>query len=153
MFAARSSGGNWDAADEERSLAVLCQLLLSEIGAVTSPEQHRGLLVAVGRRMAASSKLADVSHLDNLAEHANRLWQSLNWGSAGFEMDDEGIDIVHRDLPVASNEHLANWEDILPAILEGAYSEWFEQIGGSAGTLHTRITRQVPGEVEIRHGL
>lgn len=153
MFAASVPLQSWNAEDEERALALLCQLLFDEFEATATPDQRRGLQVALGRRLAGLIALPGDADLDSIAARINRLWASLNWGSVGFEADNEGIDIVHRGLPVNGRERLRDWEALLPPILEGAYGAWFEAIGGPSDRLRTRVTGQRSGEVELRHGL
>jgi len=153
MFAAKITPPVWTSADEERSLAILCQLILDEIAATASAEQRRGLLVAIGYRLAGLTAIPADADLDTLADRANHLWISLNWGSAGFELDDHGIDIVHRGLPTRQRDQLQDWEQIVPPILEGAYGCWFGRLGGNTGKLSTRILRERAGEVELRYGL
>lgn len=154
MFAASMPSRSWSAEDEERALALLCQLLFDEFQATASAEQRRGLHVALGRRVAGLIALPSDADLDTIAARINRLWASLNWGSVGFELDNEGIDIVHRGLPVNGRDRLQDWEALMPPILEGAYGAWFEAIGGGpSDRLRTRVIGQRSGEVELRHGL
>ncbi len=153
MFASKIVPNGLSPAEEERALAIMCQLFLEEIAATANADQRRGLLVAIGRRVAGLVAMPEDADLEIIADRANDLWAGLNWGSVGFEIDDEGIDVLHRGLPLKQKNQLQDWEEILPPVLEGAYGQWFAQIGGENSNLHTRITRSAPGEIELRYGL
>lgn len=153
MFAASILATEWSVEDEERSLAILGRLLLEEIAASGTAEQRRGMLVALGRRVAALLPIGQRTDFASVEERINGLWTALRWGSVGFEIDDTGIDIVHRSLPASHADQLQDWQDLLPPVLEGAYACWFNQINDGARRLHTRVTSIKPGQVEFRHGL
>ena len=153
MFAASILPIEWSAEDEERSLAILGRLLLEEIAASGTAEQRRGMLIAIGRRVAGLLPLSEKTDLASVEERINGLWAALRWGSVGFEIDDSGIDLVHRSLPMRHQDQLQDWQDLLPPVLEGAYARWFSQINEDARNLHTRITAIKAGQVEFRHGL
>jgi hypothetical protein len=153
MFAASIMPVRLSAEDEERSLAILGRLLLEEIAASGTAEQRRGMLIAIGRRVAALMPLGAKTDLAAVEERINGLWAALRWGSVGFEIDDSGIDIVHRGLPTPYQDQLQDWQDVLPPVLEGAYAAWFSQMSDGVRNLHTRITASKAGQVEFRHGL
>ena len=153
MFAASILPAQLSAEDEERSLAILGRLLLGEIAASGTAEQRRGMLIAIGRRVASLMLLGEKNDLAAVEERINGLWAALRWGSVGFEIDDSGIDIVHRGLPTPHQDQLQDWQDLLSPVLEGAYAAWFGQISEGARNLHTRMTGSKAGQVEFRHGL
>ncbi|BBC71894.1 conserved hypothetical protein [Altererythrobacter sp. B11] len=153
MFVSAITSSTWSAADEERSLAILGRLMLEEIAGCGTAEQCRGLLVAIGRRLAGLLPVANEAELAVLAERINGFWATLKWGSVGFELDDEGIDIIHRGLPPPERDQLQDWGELLPPVLEGAYDHWFRQMGSDSTRLHTRVIRTAAGQVELRHGL
>lgn len=153
MFASKIVAKSLSAEEEERSLAVICRVILEEVGSTASAEQYRGFLVAIGRRLSALVSMPDNSDLEMIEQRANELWSGLGWGSVGFEIDDEGIEIVHRGLPETERNHLQKWEELLPPLLEGAYDAWFSQFGAEDRNLSTRVVRRRPGEVDLRYGL
>ncbi|RKF23105.1 hypothetical protein D6851_00985 [Altericroceibacterium spongiae] len=153
MFSSGSPGQTWSANDEERSLALLARLIFGEIDATANAEQKRAMLVAIGARLAGFIRVDDTTDLERLGQQANALWDKLKWGSAGFEMHDTGIDIIHRGLPLESADQLENWPELLPPILEGAYGRWFGQLNDGNDRLRTYVLSVRSGEVEIRHGL
>lgn len=153
MFAASILPTEWSAEDEERSLAILGRLFLQEIAASGTAEQRRGMLVAIGRRVAGLLPLSEKTDFASVEKRINGLWTALGWGSVGFEIDDSGIDIVHRSLPTSHLDQLQDWQELLPPVLEGAYASWFNQINEGASNLHTRMTSSKAGQVEFRHAL
>jgi len=153
MFAASIVPVEWSPEEEERSLAILGRLLLDEIAASGTAEQRRGMLIAIGRRVAALLPLGEKTDLAAVEKRINGLWAALGWGSVGFEIDDSGIDIVHRRLPTCHQDQLQDWQDLLPPVLEGAYASWFSQMSEGANNLYTRISANKAGQVEFRHGL
>ncbi len=135
-----------------RSHPALLAAMIGEVSEGATDEQARGFFNAVGTRLAAMLPLAEVDDADELVAQMNGLWDALGLGRVGLELDDEGIDIIHSDLPVvldAGDDGL--WMKAAPHILEGAYESWFRSLGSGA-TLTTRLTRAAPGLVELRHG-
>ncbi|MET0238659.1 MAG: cellulose biosynthesis protein BcsD [Sphingobium sp.] len=128
-------------------------VVLSEIAAMASPEQLYGFFLGVGRRMAELHSVGGVQHLDRLSDRINGFWDSLGWGQVSFELDDEGMDIIHIGVPGSlEGDRSGVWPQIAPAVLEGAYDAWFRQMG-SADRLHTRVVAASEGRVDLRHGL
>ena len=127
--------------------------IIGEVGGSATEAQVRGFFQAVGQRIAARAPVDDIEDADALLDRINALWSALGWGVAAMTVDDDGIDIQHRDLP-----HMANpgddrqWMAAVGPLLEGAYESWFRSMG-SGPALHTRVTGQSGDLIELRHAI
>jgi hypothetical protein len=138
---------------DREAIARFASLLLTEIAATATDEQMSGFFLSIGKRLAASYPTGNVRELERLTQHANLVWQAFNWGHVRFDMDDEGIDIFHEDLPRSlEGDAQGLWSRAAPLILQGAYDAWFRQVAGG-GRLSTSIQRHEAGRVELRHGI
>lgn len=134
-----------------RSLPALVALMIDEILGSADEEQWSGFFLSIGARLAQEVDLDRIQEADDLADEVNGLWKLLGWGHVGLELDDNGIDIYHRDMPVTlESDGARNWEKVAPYILLGAYEYWFKALGG--GDLHTRIVRRSSDVIHLRHG-
>lgn len=134
-----------------RSLPALVALMIDEILDSADEDQWSGFFRTIGARLAQGIDLDGIEETEDLLDEVNALWKLLGWGHVGFELDDEGIDIYHRDMPAtleADGAH--NWEKVAPYILLGAYEDWFHALGG--GELSTRIVRLSSDVIHLRHG-
>jgi hypothetical protein len=137
----------------EYGLAVLSAMTAAEVYGEASPEAAHGFYSAVGRRLATLVDLADVQDIDALADRINGLWSACGCGHARFQAIDTGIKITHRGAPAAiEGDQAGYWEQLFPAILEGAYDAWFRQLG-SGQALSTRILRHEGDVIELHHGV
>ena len=128
-------------------------LILAEIAAAASPEQMEGFFLSVGGRLAASYPIGEVRDLETVTQHINLVWHAFNWGQVRFEVDDEGIDIFHADMPGSlEGDAQSLWPKAAPMILVGAYDGWFRQ-AGSGDRFHTAIRHYGDTLVELRHGI
>ncbi|MAN47011.1 MAG: hypothetical protein GYB49_07695 [Alphaproteobacteria bacterium] len=133
------------------SIETLLALLLDEVTSTATQEQLEMFLASVGRRLAALDPLTGLSDVEEIESAVNALWQELGWGHVIFELDDGGIDIMHRNPPTsAGQEGGIPWDMIMPPLLQGAYAAWFHALSGN-DALRTSITKCEPGLIELRH--
>ena len=136
-----------------RSLAVLIGTMVDEILAATEEEQWQGFFRAIGVRLAQELRLDKIENTDDLVFEMNALWRALGWGTVSLELDDEGIDIYHQDMPMElEHDDAGHWPQVAPHILIGAYESWFRSLG-SGSNLTTRILKQTANVTHLRHGL
>jgi len=135
-----------------RSYPALLVAMIAEVSESATEEQRDGFFAAIGARIAAMTSVADIEDGELLGRRMNDLWDALGWGDVRLEFHDEGIDILHRNLPTSIDRNDEGlWTQVAPAILTGAYETWFRSLG-SGPNLTTRILRQGAGFVELRHG-
>ncbi|HUD92369.1 cellulose biosynthesis protein BcsD [Sphingobium sp.] len=134
-------------------LARLVSAMLAEIAGTATIDQLRGFFMAVGNRIATIYPIGPARTMERLTQHSLLIWQYLNWGQVHYELDDEGIDIFHRGLPITLEGDVgAIWSEVAPFILQGTYDGWFRQLG-SGERLETTILRSDGADVELRHGV
>ena len=135
-----------------RSLPAVMALMIDEILASTDDEQWGGFFRKIGDRIARELNLDGVEEAEDLVDAMNRLWEILGWGTVRLELDDEGIDVYHRDMPMdLESDEAGNWGKVAPHILVGAYEHWFHKLG-SGTSIETRILRRSPDVIHLRHG-
>jgi hypothetical protein len=136
-----------------RSWPTFVAAMIGEVHAGATPEQARGFFNAVGRRIAALAPVEDIEDTSALIDRINALWAAMGWGSVSLSFDDEGIDILHEQIPRAlGHEDGGLWMANMGHVLEGAYDSWFRSLG-SGRHLRTRVTEQSADKLELRHGL
>lgn len=135
-----------------RSLPAVMTLMIDEILGSTDDEQWGGFFRKIGERIARELSLDGIEEVEDLVDAMNRLWEILGWGQVRLELDDEGIDVYHRDMPMdLESDDAGNWGKVAPYILVGAYEHWFHMLG-SGSTIETRILRRSPDMIHLRHG-
>lgn len=139
-------------ATDPKGLALLSAMTAAEIWSAASPAQARGFYASVGRRMAATLPMDDITDLMLLTTRANMLWSALDWGYVNLHMEDQGIAIRHEGLPSAlDGDSDGHWRDVISSILEGAYDAWFRALGSGAA-LTTRTVDFNGGTLDLWHG-
>lgn len=135
-----------------RSLPTLLGMMIAEILDSASEDQWAGFFHSIGARLAAELDLEGIEDAEDLVDAMNGLWAALGWGMATLDLDDEGVDIQHHDLPATLGpDDEGGWAKVAPHILVGAYESWFRSLG-SGPNLRTQILRQSPNLVQLRHG-
>ena len=103
------------------SIETLLSLFLEEVTSTATPEQLDMFLASVGRRLAGLDPLTGLSDVEEIESAVNALWHELGWGHVIFDLDDGGIDIMHKNPPTsAGQEDGIPWDVIMPALLQGA---------------------------------
>lgn len=133
------------------SIETLLTLLIEEVTSSATREQMDMFLASVGRRLAALDPLTGLSDVEEIEGAVNALWHQLGWGHVIFDLDDGGIDIMHRNPPTSVGQNGGiPWDVIMPPLLQGAYAAWFHALSGN-DALRTVITKCEPGLIELRH--
>ncbi|AHE54906.1 cellulose biosynthesis protein BcsD [Sphingomonas sanxanigenens] len=135
-----------------RSLPAVVTLMLDEILASTDDAQSAGFFRKIGERIAGELDVDGIEEAEDLVDAMNGLWRILGWGEVRLELDDEGIDVYHRGMPMdLESDEAGNWGKVAPHILVGAYEHWFHRLG-SGTTIATRILRRSSDLILLRHG-
>lgn len=132
--------------------AVLSAALIAEIREITSEDEAQGFFVAIGRRIAARLSMDGAENAQDIAARINGFWDEMGWGEAVLQFDDEGVDILHRNLSPRSGLNDDHGSETMSYVLQGAYDSWFRNLG-SGPRLRTRVTQLSEGTIELRHGL
>jgi hypothetical protein len=129
-------------------------LILSEVVAeladAASAQQIAGFGFALGQRLAARVPLDQVTDLNDLEAHANRLWADLDLGQCRLYADDAAL-IVEHDPGLLRPDVLAPAaRPFLLELVRGMFDACFRALGSAAGiqtsaTWHERT-------IELRHG-
>lgn len=141
-----------DASAPKYGSAVLCAALIAEVREITSADEAQGFFVAIGRRIAARLSLENLENAQDIAARINGFWEDIGWGEVILQFDDEGVDILHRNLSTLSWDHHAADSKVVGFLLQGAYDSWFRTLG-SGPRLRTQVTQRSEGTIELRHGL
>lgn len=131
---------------------VLSAALIAEIREITSDEEAQGFFMAIGQRIAARLSLENAESAQDIAARINDFWDAMGWGEVVLQFDDEGVDILHRNLSMPPDGQENGESDVVAFLLQGAYDSWFRSLG-SGPRLRTRVTRRSEGTIELRHGL
>jgi hypothetical protein len=142
-YAARSCSPQW---------RVFLSAFAVELQTGAEPEEVRGFLRQIGRRMADLMVLPKTETLEALEAVMNQAWSEIEWGWVKLFPEDDGIRIVHGAYPNAfadpSNEL---WPRGAAALMEGVYGQWM--LGqGSPVPLVRRISQGID-PLEFRHGV
>jgi hypothetical protein len=121
-----------------------------QVGA--EPDEVRGFLRQIGRRMAEHLVLPKTETIEGLEAAMNEAWTRIEWGWVKLFPEDGGVRIVHGAYPNAfadpSNEL---WPLGAAALMEGIYGQWM--LGqGSPVPIVRRISDRID-PLEFRHGV
>lgn len=95
-----------------------------------TPEDLRVVMHGIGGRFAAEIDLPDSNTIPDMQAAMSAVWQRLDWGWVELEEQSGSLQLIHHCAPL----HAAFGDDALawtPAFLEGAYQQWFRQLGAS----------------------
>jgi hypothetical protein len=101
-----------------------------ELASRFGPDDLRHVMHGIGARFAAGIDLPDSNTVPEMEAAMSAIWQRLDWGWVELEEQSGSLQLVHHCAPL----HAAFGEDALawtPAFLEGAYQQWFAQLGAS----------------------
>lgn len=126
--------------------------LVQEFASQLSESDLRALMHRVGRRFAGQSALEACRTVDDLQFAMSKVWMANDWGWVTVEEEADSLRLNHNCSPLraAFGQHASSWA---PAFLEGAYQQWFEQLGsGEHLTVRQTSEMDVLGCVEFRLG-
>lgn len=88
----------------------------------------RALMRRVGARFASESALANCQSLDDVQFAMSKIWMAQDWGWVTVEEHGDSLHINHHCSPLSAafDPQTSLW---MAAFLEGAYQQWFEQLG------------------------
>lgn len=124
----------------------------SELASRFSPEALREVMYGIGARFAAQIELPDTNTVPAMEAAMSQVWQRLNWGWMELGEEAGSLLLVHHCAPLltAFGEDALTWT---PAFLEGAYQQWFIQLGASEVLRVRQIAPAEPhGGIAFRFG-
>ena len=104
-----------------------------------SVPEMRQLMHRIGTRIAATHPIAACRTVSELQHAMNQRFAELGWGWTRIEETERALAVTHFCLPfsAALGPHAMAWT---PALLEGAYQDWFKSLG-AGGAL--RVTQRM----------
>jgi hypothetical protein len=102
----------------------------SELASRFGPDDLRAVMHGIGARFAAEIELPDSQTVPDMEAAMSAVWQRLDWGYMELEEQSGSLQLIHHCAPLlaAFGEDALTWT---PAFLEGAYQQWFVQLGAS----------------------
>lgn len=115
-------------------------------------ETLRVLLQDTGTAFAQAVPVAQTESVAGMQDAMNAVWDAQDWGWVRIEDHGDALVLSHHASPLAAafGPHAMSWT---PAFLEGAYQQWFRQLG-AADTLRVRLHGDIDdaGIVTLRFG-
>lgn len=101
-----------------------------ELASRFGPEDLRAVMQGIGMRFAAEIELPDSNTVAEMETAMSAVWQRLDWGYVELDEQSGSLQLIHHCAPLlaAFGETALAWT---PAFLEGAYQQWFMQLGAS----------------------
>jgi hypothetical protein len=142
-----------DASETELQPSVMLAChMVDEAWEVAEPEQAQAFFRAIGRRIARAYPLGEVRSNDEIFAAMNAFWAESGWGRAVLRFAENGLEIVHSDLPLAApGVEPVRWHDTAVSVLAGIYDHWLGQLGGGEA-IRTRVTGSSERGVEFFYG-
>ncbi|MFA4913938.1 MAG: cellulose biosynthesis protein BcsD [Burkholderiaceae bacterium] len=106
------------------------RVLGAELADQLPQDALRLLFYRTGTRFAAENPIAAAESVQDMQTSMNAAWTALDWGTTTLEEVDAALVITHHCSPLvaAFGAAMQTWT---PAFLEGAYQQWFTQLGSS----------------------
>ncbi len=126
--------------------------ILDEIWDYAAPDQATAFLRAVGGRLARGASLGNLGSNEEIIAAMNAHWAGLGWGAVDLAFGEDGLRLVHVDLPACpAGVPAGRWSDSIGAVLAGAYDEWLGTLGGGP-TMSTHVIALRGHDAEFRYG-
>ncbi|SRR5690606_1956254 len=103
--------------------------MMSEFYVQVDRELAESFLTRVGTRVAQALPLRPCESLEDVAADLNSILTVIEWGWVRIEETGQHIRIVHGAYPVVPMYDNAPEHWLVP-VLEGAYTEWLNSMGG-----------------------
>jgi len=102
----------------------------AELSEQLSQDALRLLFYRTGTRYAAAHPLPDATSVADMQQAMADIWDAYDWGTVSLSEVEAALQITHVCSPLmaAFGESAQAWT---PAFLEGAYQQWFTQLGSS----------------------
>ena len=102
--------------------------MAQEFGKHSSAAELRALMRRVGESYARQTPLPACHTLDDIQLAASRVWMAQDWGWVTVAEEGDALHLRHYCSPLSAafGPEGAAWA---PAFLEGAYQQWFQQLG------------------------
>jgi hypothetical protein len=123
-----------------------------ELNVGAEPEEVRGFLRQIGRRMADIMVLPKTDTIGALEAAMNEAWKNIEWGWVKLFPEGDSILIVHGAYPNAfSDPSNVVWPTGAAAVMEGVYGQWMLAQGSPVSVVR-RVSEQID-PLEFRHGV
>lgn len=101
-----------------------------ELASRFGPDELREVMHGIGGRFAAEIELPDSNTVPAIEAAMSAVWRELNWGWVELDEETGSLQLIHHCAPLlaAFGADALAWT---PAFLEGAYQQWFMQLGAS----------------------
>ncbi|HAT7494667.1 TPA: cellulose synthase [Raoultella ornithinolytica] len=110
-------------------LLIMIDGMLNNAGELES----QPFLRQMGEALADRYPLPESETVGQLEANINQLLSRFQWGVVSVDVDDDGLRLRHRALPVSRDDaRRVRWCNAFCAILEGLYSRWLQGQGGGA---------------------
>lgn len=131
IYAHQQGWGKW---------RVFLSALVAEFDEI-DPAEAQSFLQGMGTRIARSMPLPACNSVVELEHAMNAAWASMGWGAAELREGERYLRISHGGYPTAGHGNDGAW---LVPVLEGAYTEWLNAVGGNTLLKARRVTGSVP---------
>ena len=122
-------------------------LLTGELEARIDQRTAENFYRQVGTRMAEAMPLPVCNSLTDLHLAVAAMWERLDWGWVEFADEGKALRITHGAYPVAMlPDEPATTPGWLGLVLEGVYSSWLAQLGGTGLVARCRDLAVEPGQ-------
>jgi len=142
-FSARQCASQWQVFLLSTALELEDRLPIAE---------RRHFMRSVGRRFGRALPLPDCAKLGDISRAMNEIWTRLDWGWVEISDETDHLRLRHYCAPLeaAFGRPAQDWA---PAVLEGVYQQWFEQLGAGSRLQVTQVSGFDAMGVELRLGV
>lgn len=111
-------------------------LMFDELLTQADREGATGFLRHIGSRLAAEWPLGEYDTLEALERSVNDALRQLDWGWVAIRPQEKHLVIQHYAFPIPSTSETSLEQSFqaVSAVLEGVYSTWINEQGGSEKT-------------------
>lgn len=125
--------------------------VVAELGDAASAQQIAGFGFAIGQRLAARLKLDQVTDLNDLETHLNRLWSDMGLGESRLHADETALLVEHDPGLIRPDVLSPAARPFLVELFRGTIDACFRALGSAPGVHTSAVWNE--RTIELRHGL